>query len=256
MLTRTSQDGDAASPVARAAASTERATIVGALRGLVSALGAALGAGVEVVLHDVALLPKSIVAITGGDLTGRAVGDPATDVLLTHLRGGAEGHLIGYDSAVGDRVLQSSTLLIRDSAGTVVAALCVNADVTDWKAARALLERVSTGQQIPPRRAARDEEPAVAATRGEEFAHSVEGLTKSMIENAVAAAGVPVDLMKKQHKVAVVRDLERRGLFLVRDAVESTAAALKVSRFTIYNYLNEIAAERGERAGGGRGAMA
>lgn len=245
----TSELTDASSPVARAAASAEREAIVASLRGLVPALGAALGAGVEVVLHDLALLPNSIVAITGGDLTGRAVGDPATDVLLTQLRNGGEDHLIGYDSVVGDRTLQSSTLLVRDSADAVVAALCINADVTDWKAARALLERVSSGRQLPPTSRA---EASTAATDspGEEFAHSVEQLTKSMIEQAVVAAGVPVDLMKKHHKVAVVRDLERRGLFLVRDAVESTAAALRVSRFTIYNYLNEIAADR-ERPGDG-----
>ena len=40
----------------------------------------------------------------------------------------------------------------------------------------------------------------------------------------------------------VVGQLEERGLFLLKDAVEVIALALGVTRFTIYNYLNELAA--------------
>jgi predicted transcriptional regulator YheO len=46
--------------------------------------------------------------------------------------------------------------------------------------------------------------------------------------------------MQKKHKVAVVRDLKNRGMFHLRDAVDMVAASLGVTRFTIYNYLNEI----------------
>ena len=46
--------------------------------------------------------------------------------------------------------------------------------------------------------------------------------------------------MRKAHKVDAVRSLKRRGFFMLRDAVEMAARALGVTRFTIYNYLNEI----------------
>ena len=51
---------------------------------------------------------------------------------------------------------------------------------------------------------------------------------------------MPVSLMRKAHKVDAVRSLKRRGFFMLRDAVEMAARALGVTRFTIYNYLNEI----------------
>jgi predicted transcriptional regulator YheO len=44
-----------------------------------------------------------------------------------------------------------------------------------------------------------------------------------------------------------VRALQSRGMFQLRDAVETVASSLLVTRFTIYNYLNEI----GYQAGGG-----
>lgn len=35
-------------------------------------------------------------------------------------------------------------------------------------------------------------------------------------------------------------DLKRRGFFMLRDSIEDAASALGVTRFTIYNYLNEL----------------
>ena len=52
--------------------------------------------------------------------------------------------------------------------------------------------------------------------------------------------GVPVDLMKKSHKVAVVQELDEAGYFLSKDSVDRLATEPAVTRYTIYNYLNEI----------------
>ena len=46
--------------------------------------------------------------------------------------------------------------------------------------------------------------------------------------------------MHKRHKLAVVADLRDRGFFLLKESVDTAAAALDVTRFTIYNYLNEL----------------
>jgi predicted transcriptional regulator YheO len=60
-----------------------------------------------------------------------------------------------------------------------------------------------------------------------------------LVESAIAAIGVPVQQMRKEHKVQVIAELERRGFFLIKQAAE-TAATLGVTRFTIYNYLNKV----------------
>lgn len=64
-----------------------------------------------------------------------------------------------------------------------------------------------------------------------------------LISEAIRETGVPVDLMHKKHKLEVIRSLKSRGFFLVRDGVEMIASALQVTRFTIYNYLNETSDE-------------
>lgn len=233
----------------------EKAYLLHLLDQIVRTLGSALPSSVEVVLHDLERLPNSIVSVSG-DVTHRAIGDPATDVLLQAIVSGHADSMVGYQTRLPDgRELRSSTLIVRDSRGEQVAALCVNADVTAWLQMRDLVTRVLQPLSTLP---AAPEAPAVvvaaapapvivtdAQPTGERFPKDVDELAAHLLDDAVASVGLPVDLMKKEHKVAVVAHLRQRGMFLLRDAVEMVAAHLKVTRFTIYNYLNEIERQLG-----------
>ncbi|MEV5238545.1 helix-turn-helix domain-containing protein [Streptomyces cinnamoneus] len=50
--------------------------------------------------------------------------------------------------------------------------------------------------------------------------------------------GMPLAQLDRKTKQLLVRNLEARGAFALRHGVETVAAALGVSRFTVYNYLN------------------
>jgi predicted transcriptional regulator YheO len=82
----------------------------------------------------------------------------------------------------------------------------------------------------------------------EAFPGDVDTLQRLLVERAVADVDVPVALMKKAHKSTVVRVLDDAGYFLIKDSVDHLAGALDVTRYTIYNYLNEI---RGTAKSGG-----
>ncbi|WP_433274552.1 aminotransferase class V-fold PLP-dependent enzyme [Actinosynnema sp. CS-041913] len=82
----------------------------------------------------------------------------------------------------------------------------------------------------------------VAGSAVEAFPGDVDTLQRLLVERAVGSVGVPVELMKKAHKSQVVRVLDEAGLFLIRDSVDYLAGVLGVTRYTIYNYLNEIRA--------------
>jgi hypothetical protein len=117
--------------------------VFAALEQLVGPLERSLPGSAEVVLHDLAALPDSIIAIEG-DITGRRPGDPATDRLLEAAAGGDLRTRIGYrTTSPTGRSLLSTTIIIRDAEDRPVAALCINRDVTDWTiigdAARSIL---------------------------------------------------------------------------------------------------------------------
>ncbi|MDU0290453.1 transcriptional regulator, partial [Saccharothrix longispora] len=202
-------------PLAAATAGPASADVLKALVPTVNSLAEALGAGTEVVLHDLGALPDSIIAIAG-DLTGRAVGGPMTDLLLGLVRRGTTQDLAGYETYAPDgRVLRSSTVFLRDERGVAIGCLCVNSDPGSRPGS----------------------EPAARPV--EAFPGDVDTLQRMLVERAVTAVGVPVELMKKSHKSQVVRVLDEAGLFLIRDSVDYLAGVLGVTRYTIYNYLNE-----------------
>lgn len=214
---------------------------------LVEPLGRSLPASSEVVLHDLSRLPNSIVAIYG-DVTGRRVGDPATNLLLEAAVTGSFALNDAYETVLPDgRRMRSTTMIIRDVAGNPAAALCINTDISVWinvhRIADAMLGNTSfpTGDARPVGDAVATILPVAAEPVNETFVRDVEELATQLVEAALASSGVPVELMQKRHKLAVVRDLKARGMFLLRDAVEMVASALHVTRFTIYNYLNELA---------------
>ncbi|OXM55575.1 aminotransferase class V-fold PLP-dependent enzyme [Amycolatopsis alba] len=202
-------------PVVASAVSGDLLT---ALVPAVHALAAMLGPGNEVLLHDLSRLPDSIVAIAG-DLTGRTVGGPMTDLLLGLVRRGTTQDLTNYETHGPDgRAIRSSTLFLRDADGVAIGCLCVN--------------RLTDGA------------PKANGHEAETFPPDVDSLQRFLVGRAVTKAGIPVDLMKKRHKAAVVRELDEAGFFLIKDSVDHLAGELDVTRYTIYNYLNEI------RAGG------
>lgn len=230
------------------------------LEGIVPLLAQVIGPNCEIVLHDFSRLPNSIVAI-GGDLTHRAVGDTINPFALERIREGADRDLINYQVELDDgRVLRSSTIFVRDDDGMALGCLCVNLDVSDLLKIRAAIDAfpISAGNIPDPI----VEKPEVV-TFHETFPKTVEDLMAEAVSQAIANVGVEPALMHKRHKLEVVRLLEERGLFLVRDAVDYVAKELKVTRFTIYNYLNELklkdqeansSSRRTSSRGRGRGA--
>ena len=76
--------------------------------------------------------------------------------------------------------------------------------------------------------------------REESFPPDVDSLQRFLVDRAIAKVGVQTPEMKKHHKAAVVRELDEAGFFLIRDSVDHVAGQLDVTRYTIYNYLNEV----------------
>lgn len=224
--------------MAESARSSEVDTVLRTLESLVEPLAALLPGECEVVLHDLSDLSRSIVAIAG-NLSGRKVGGPAPESLVLARENDTFGTSLGNGSRHPDgHELRSSTLIFRDAAGAAVAALCVNNDTKDWSTAlelaRSMLPWTGSERHGPEHEGS--SEPI----------QDVDDLARKMLTRALASIDIPVDLMHKRHKLAVVRELNEGGYFLLRESVETAAQALGVTRFTIYNYVNELEGSAGE----------
>jgi predicted transcriptional regulator YheO len=206
------------------------------LEPVMRAIASAVGDHCEVVLHDLSQrdLNHTIYAIVNGHVTGRKVGGPSTNLGLEVVRDeDAEHDEFGYPGRTADgRELHSSSVYYRDATGRIIAALCINIDLTPLQTAQnvlsALLPSESPGK--------RDREL---------HTHDIASLLDTMITDAVSAVGRPVAMMDKADRIAVLRALDEQGAFHVKRAVETVAKRLRISKVTAYAYLDQMRSGQG-----------
>lgn len=195
------------------------------LKVLGRAIVSTFGGRCEVVIHDLSNPESSIVWIEGS-VTGRSVGGSVTDLLLKELRHGKRDRILNYGGYSDGKALKSSTVLFRQD-GKLHTAFCINFDVSELIAAEFSLRSFCT--------VTNDEET-------ETFGPDVREMLEAVIAEACYEIGVPASSMDRSEKVRLVHMLEQRGAFEIRKAVSLVASRLGVSRYSVYNYLNETRA--------------
>ena len=214
----------------------ERKLILDVLHSTLKMLSNAVGHHIEIVLHDLTNPERSILAIANGHVTGRKVGGsvlggPSQDLGVTAVRRAIENRssaepvvVENYPTLAPDgRPLRSSTVVYRDSSGQPFASLCINADLSGVAAAHTILGGL-LGLESAPRSLV--DEP-----------RDMEQLMAQIIQGACPGGVVG---MRKPQKLEAVRQMQDRGIFIVKGGIEKAASALGVTRYTIYNYLEQI----------------
>ncbi|QXH49577.1 PAS domain-containing protein [Pseudomonas fakonensis] len=221
----------------------ERQLTFTVLKAAIQALASVTPRNIEILLHDLDHPEHSVVAIANGQLSGRQVGSPILaapeqDQGFKALMQAADGQpgcepvvLPDYPTTLKGRQLRSATAIFRDRDGQPFASLCINTDVTGLDAAMAFIQHFQPLGASPGQ--ASSVEPAA----------DMAVLMAEIIQAALQRSGQ--GRMNKQAKVQAVRMMQERGLFIVKGGVEKAAEALGVTRYTIYNYLEQL---RGEHA--------
>ena len=224
---------------------------------LVDFLGKILGPKTEVVLQNVRDFSHSVVAIANGNLSGRTIGSPATDLVL-HIWRNHEydqhnylTHYAGY--TIQGHPVVSSTLFVRNSRGRVIGFLCINFDSSAFRQASKELRRASAyldalGLADPAAvlnddRAASEESDAETgtgqSTREVLSVNTDEVVTHNIAEFA-AELGIPPARMNRQERLRLITRLDGSGVFLVKGSVDTVARALGISSPSVYRYLHTI----------------
>jgi len=205
------------------------------LRELAQGIAAQFGERCEVVVHDWSQpYERTIVHIEHGHVTGRKVGDPGTNLGLEVMRGTSEGgHRQNYVTRTKDgRLLRSTSIYLKNDAGTAIGALCINFDISELLAAEKALQGLVGMQELPPVQ--------------ESFVSNVGDLLDSLIQEAEDAVGRPPALMSREERIRFIALLDRKGAFLIKKAGEKVCAYLGISKYTLYSDLEEAKATDAE----------
>lgn len=208
---------------------------------LMKAIAVHFGGNCEVVLHDMSRPEQSLIAIVG-NVTNRSVGAPITNFVLEIIQreGNQAEDRIGYISRSKDgKVLKSTTMFIREN-GQIRYVLCINYCISDFMIINSIVNEFCR-ENIEVKDVVNQNE------REEYFANDVEEFLENIINETLRQKGDrKLQYMDKQEKIELIRSLDRKGVFLVKGAVEMIAAHFGASKFTVYNYLDEARSNHGE----------
>lgn len=197
---------------------------------LIEGIASTFGKNCEVVLHEINGSKKSIVAIHNGHVTGRSLGSPMLDIGIKALtKDESVKNILNYKNKSADgHILKSSTTFIRDEKGEIIGCMCINIDISQFVVAqRAIEEFIQTNLETEVGL----EDPTH---------NSINDVLTNLVSKILEDTGKPVAYMNKEEKVNIVKKLNEQGAFLIKGAIDYVAKILCVSRYTVYNYLDEI----------------
>ena len=206
---------------------------------IVRGIALALGRDYEVNLHDLSIPEHSIVAIENGHVTGRKIGSPMTDFGLYMMKADEYRHKDGVfdylaQNSSGNK-MKCSCIFIRDEQEKMIGFLCINYDISRAEAAREFIDNfLHTDDNVRQY----DTDRTAIVTEG--FANDLSEVMQNSLSEVRKKIAKPFEYLAREEKELVVKELNDRGYFLLKGAVELLAGEMKVTKYTVYSYLRKV----------------
>ena len=193
----------------------------------------------EIALLDLREGKRCITAIANGQNSGRTKGAPLTDLALKIIQEGIwkkEPYLLNYSGLTKDKKpLISSTLFIKDGP-ELLGMLCLNVDTQIYRDLCSSILNLGKISSEPSSREVIDLSPEHTET----FTNDIGDMIANALPDYITENGIPVDRLTQDEKIAIVKQLNEKGVFMIKGAVSEAAFKLNCSDATIYRYLNKI----------------
>ena len=202
--------------------------------GIVKLLGKEFG----VTIHEFSTsTPESSIIHVAGNVTNRRQGDSETMIVPKNLRTYPDSvlDLVGCKTITKDgRILKSNTIYIRNDTKKIIGCFCIKYDITEHLNYKSYLEQITTVQD-----SFRNDDESQELS-----APDVTEIVDKLINQVINSMLIPDGSISKEDKMKVVYELDTKKIFLVKGAVDRVASVLGVSRYTIYNYLEQQRVKR------------
>lgn len=212
---------------------------------IVKFLGEFLGPDYEVILHDLGKLPNTIICISNNKLSGRKIGGPITKSALKMLQDKIyleKDFIVNYRGKTATQKFRSATMFIKNDYGEVVGLLCINFSDKRYEELYSKLFEI-----IHPYNWAKgqitkifEENSNSKEDEVEEYYGSIDELMENIYQEAISDVTIPLDYMKQDDRLEVIKVLDKKGMFKLKGAVSYVSDHLKCSQATVYRYLNMI----------------
>ncbi|MGX7025398.1 helix-turn-helix transcriptional regulator [Vagococcus hydrophili] len=209
-------------------------------KNLVPFLHSILGPDSEVLLHDVSSPDSSIIALAG-NLSNRKIGGPLTNMALKQIQ--EKKYLTQDNSGIyksfttEGKACRSSSYFIKDDNNNLLGMLCINVLVADLMAIQDTLDKLIGLPNINDEQVG-SHSPKLVEDH-ENLGQSIEELLTSLIDSVLVHYDFSTEL-SIDNKVAIITDLNEKGVFLLKGGVAEVAHRIEMSEPSVYRYLSKI----------------
>lgn len=197
---------------------------------MINGLAQYLGTGYEIVLHSLESFSESVINIVNGEHTGRKIGSPITDKaleLLSILNENGKSSETYYSTNAKGEPLKSTTIAIRGENNRIIGLICMN-----YYMNTSFNDFISNFTPI------KIDTNASAST--ETFANNVDDMISATLNNVKKQIYKDQSISSTNKNKAIIFELNNRGIFNIKDAVQKVAEELGISKNTVYLHLRNL----------------
>jgi predicted transcriptional regulator YheO len=200
---------------------------------LADAIAKMVGPNCEVAIHDLTHPQHSIFHIVNVHLSGRKEGDTLGGVFKEFIQIAQlnQDMIVNYYDFENGITSKCTKVLIKDEGGKAIGCFCINIVIDSYMMALTVLQQIC-------------ETTPIEVFKGESVDvnenNDISQVVKDLISNTYTEAKKSQGKLTRAEKIEIVSFLDEKGIFRVKGSVEWVAKTLKVSRFTVYNYLDQI----------------
>lgn len=197
--------------------------------GLLPGLADYLGGGYEIVLHSLADLEHSVIAIVHGEHTGRSIGAPITNralEMMDYFQKNDTSYGTYFSTNKNGDPLKSTTIALRGEKNRIIGLLCINFymntsfyDFFHGFAAenQNLISKMNDKPEI--------------------FASNIDDMIATMFNSVRKEVYDDPNISASNKNKAIIYSLYNRGVFKIKDSVSKVANLLGISKNTVYLHL-------------------
>jgi len=192
-----------------------------------------IGANCEIIVHDFRQgFDNSIVHTVNSELSGREIGGRPRGAMIMNFGKDIEllkeSKILFYKGKKG-QIYKSCSTLIADNSNKVIGSICINIEVSQLMAMNTMMnDFLDVSQQesnLPDKSAI--------------TAQNVDDVLQFYLHGCEKLLGTTMELMTKEQKIEALDYLDQRGVFKISKANVLLCERFQISKYTLYNYLDE-----------------
>lgn len=197
-----------------------------------------LGDKCEIVIHDYRKGKEhTVVHILNGELSGRTIGGSTRGVAFSQAGEDLEPYKDGFIffyKGNRDKYFKSCTTFIADENQKIIGSVCFNIEVTALMDFGSMIQNFLGGSGM-----------GQMSDEGQPKYDSVDEMLHHYVQQSEMLIGKPKPLMTKNEKIQAIGYLDEKGVFKISKAGLLLCEEFQISKYTLYNYLEESRKIRG-----------